>query len=70
MSPRRLRQGLGDSFDEDTVNGPHTIDVLSDNVTEPDGDPVSLVSVSTDGQGTVSDGNGNQINVLPACTRF
>ena len=34
-------------------------------MTEPDGDPVSLVSVSTDGQGTVSV-VGNQISYQPA----
>ena len=61
--PPKITTRTGDSFDEDT--GPHTIDVLSDNVTEPDGDPVSLVSVSTDGQGTVSV-VGNQISYQPA----
>ena len=40
--------------DEEGGLGPEFFDVLSDNVTDPDGDDVSLVSVSTDGPGSVS----------------
>ena len=61
--PSKISARTGDSFDEDT--GPHTIDVVGENVTDPDGDPVSLVSVSTDGQGSVSI-VGNQISYQPA----
>ena len=61
--PPKISARTGDLFDEDT--GPHTIDVVGENVTDPDGDPVSLVSVSTDGQGTVSV-VGNQISYQPA----
>ena len=61
--PPKTTTRTGDSFDEDT--GPHTIDVVGENVTEPDGDLVTLVSVSTDGQGSVSV-IGNQISYQPA----
>ena len=61
--PPKISTRTGDSVGEDT--GPHTIDVVGENVTDPDGDTVSLLSVSTDGQGAVSV-VGNQISYQPA----
>ena len=60
--PPKISARTGDLFDEDT--GPHTIDVVGETVTDPDGDPVTLVSVSTNGQGTVSV-DVNQISNQP-----
>ena len=61
--PPKISSRTGDTFDEDS--GPHLIPVLAENVNDPDGDPVSLVSVSTDGPGTVSV-VGDQISYQPA----
>ncbi|MCH1448438.1 MAG: Ig-like domain-containing protein, partial [Candidatus Nanopelagicales bacterium] len=61
--PPKISARTGDLFDEDT--GPHIIDVVGESVNDPDGDTVSLVSVSTDGLGTVLVA-GNQISYQPA----
>ena len=61
--PPKISIRTGDSVGEDT--GPHTIDVVGENVTDPDGDTVSLLTVSPDGQGAVSV-VGNQISYQPA----